>query len=144
MNLTTALWFSCALTVVGAPPTAASALCPRSLIQSGRPRSSWYETSASSAPQELSRLVLMVFRSLDGVPVYGIDAGEDVILHVPAGEHVVAATESLAIDRSMMLDAQPGRRYYVRLQPMVGDGTLPTPVAAPQGEELLTKTTRVE
>jgi hypothetical protein len=27
---------------------------------------------------------------LDGVPLYGIDAGEHVILRVPAGEHVVA------------------------------------------------------
>jgi hypothetical protein len=81
---------------------------------------------------------------LDGVPVYGIDAGEHVILRVPAGEHVVAATHSLAIDRSVMIEAQPGRRYYVRLQPSMGSGMVPTPVAASQGEELLTKTTRVE
>jgi Protein of unknown function (DUF2846) len=81
---------------------------------------------------------------LDGVPLYGIDAGEHVILRVPAGEHVVATSHSLAIDRSIMIDAQAGRRYYLRLQPAMGSGMVPTPVAAAQGQELLAKTTRVE
>jgi hypothetical protein len=30
---------------------------------------------------------------LDGVPLYGIDAGEHVILRVPVGEHVVATSQ---------------------------------------------------
>jgi len=81
---------------------------------------------------------------LDGVPVYGIDAGEHVILRVPPGEHVIATSHSLAIDRSIMIDAQPGRRYYLRLQPSMGSGMVPTPVAASDGEALMAKTTRVE
>jgi hypothetical protein len=64
---------------------------------------------------------------LDGVPLYGIDAGEHVILRVPTGEHVVATSHSLAIDRSIMIDAQAGRRYYLRLQPAMGSGMVPTP-----------------
>jgi hypothetical protein len=82
---------------------------------------------------------------LDGVPVYGIDAGEHVILRVPAGEHLIAASHSLAIDSvNHMIDAQPGRRYYMRLQPTMGSGMVPTPVAAPEGEALMVKTTLVE
>jgi hypothetical protein len=81
--------------------------------------------------------------ALDGVPVYGIDAGEHVILRVPAGEHVIAATHRMAIDRSIMIEAQPGRRYYLRLQPSMGSGMVPTPVAASEGEALMTTTTRI-
>jgi hypothetical protein len=81
---------------------------------------------------------------LDGVPLYGVDAGEHVILRVAPGEHVIAASHSLAIDRSIMIDAQPRRRYYLRLQPSFGSGMVPTPVAASDGEALLATTTRVE
>ena len=137
-SLTTALCFFCALTVegcrthgrVGALPTISDPKLASEIIVI---RDQRFVSAAGT--------ITVV---LDGVPVYGIDAGEHLILRVPAGEHVVAAIESLAIDRSIMLDAQPGRRYYLRLQPMVGDGTVPIPVTAPQGEELLTKTTRVE
>ena len=61
-----------------------------------------------------------------------------------AAEIIVIRDQRLAVHQSMMLDAKPGRRYYVRLQPIVGSGTVPLPVAPPQGEELLTKTARVE
>ena len=135
--LTTALWFFCILTVeacsthgpVGALPTISD---PRQAAE-----------IIVIRDQRVLSAAGIITVGLDGVRVYGIDAGEHVILPVPAGKHVVAASESLAIDRSMMLDAQPGRRYYVRLQPMVGDGTVPILVAAPQGEELLAKTARV-
>lgn len=138
MNLTKALWFSCALIVegcathgrIGALPTIAD---PKRTAEIVVIRDQRFLSAAGT-----------ITVGLDGVPVYGIDAGEHVILPVPAGEHVVAATESLAIDQSMMLDAQPGRRHYVRLQPMVGSGTVPILVAAPQGEELLTRTAHVE
>ena len=137
-SLTTALWFFCALTIegcathgrVGALPTSSDLTQAAEIIVI---RDQRFVSAAGTI-----RIVL------DGVPVYGIDAGEHVILRVPAGEHVVAAIESLAIERSIMLDAQPGWRYYLRLQPIVGSGMLPTPIAAPQAKELLTKTARVE
>jgi len=137
-SLTIALWFFCALTVegcathgrVGALPTSADPTQAAEIIVI---RDQRFVSAAGTI-----RIVL------DGVPVYGIDAGEHVILRVPAGEHVVAAIESLAIEQSIVLDAQPRGRYYLHLQPIVGSGTLPTPVAAPQAEELLTKTARVE
>ena len=137
-RLTAALWFICALTVegcathgrVGALPTISD---PKQAAEIIVIRDQRFLGAAAT--------ITVV---LDGVPVYGIDAGEHVILRVPAGEHVVAATETLAIDRSIILDAQPARRYYLRLQPTTGSGTVPTPVAASQGEELLARTTRVE
>jgi hypothetical protein len=137
-SLTTALWFFCALTVegcathgrVGALPTSSDPTQAAEIIVI---RDQRFVSTAG-----IIRIVL------DGVPVYGIDAGEHVILRVPAGEHVVAAIESLAIKQSIVLDVQPRGRYYLRLQPIVGSGALPTPVAAPQAKELLTMTTRVE
>lgn len=136
-SLTTALWFLSTLTVeacathgrVGAPPTISD---PKQAAEVIVMRDQRFLSAAGT--------ITVV---LDGVPVYGIDAGEHVILPVPAGKHVVTATESLAIDRSTVLDAQPGRRYYLRLQPIVASGTVPILVAAPQGEELLAKTARV-
>ena len=135
--LTTALWVFCALTVEGCSTHGRVGALP-----------------TISDPKQAAEIVVMrdqrflsaagtITVVLDGVPVYGIDAGEHVILRVPAGEHVVAAIEGLAFTRSIMLDAQPGRRYYLRLQPIVASGTVPIPIAAPQGEELLTKTARV-
>jgi hypothetical protein len=134
----TALWFLCALTLAGCAAHGRVGTLP-------------------TLPDPKLAAEIIVIRDhrflgaagtitvvLDGVPVYGIDAGEHVILRVPAGEHVVAASHSLAIDRSIMIDAQAGRRYYVRLQPSMGSGMVPTLVAASQGENLLTKTTRVE
>jgi hypothetical protein len=137
-SLTTALWFFCALAVegcvthgrIGALPTSSDPTQAAKIIEIRKQR---FVSAAGTI-----RIVL------DGVPVYGIDGGEHVILRVPAGEHVVAAIESLAIKQSIVLDVQPKGRYYLRLQPIVGSGTLPTPVAAPQAKELLTMTTRVE
>jgi hypothetical protein len=137
-SLTTALWLFCALTIDGCATHGRVGALP-----------------TISDPQQAAEIIVIrdqrfvsaagtIAVVLDGVPVYGIDAGEHVILRVPAGEHVVAANESLAIERSIKLDAQPGGRYYLRLQPIVGSGTLPTPIAAAQAKELLTKTTRVD
>jgi len=84
---------------------------------------------------------------LDGVPLYGLAVDEHVVLRVPPGDHVVTISRRgpLLNDAGVAVRTEPKRRYYYRLETntLSSDISL-LPVAPSAGEDLMTKTQRVE
>ena len=58
---------------------------------------------------------------LDGAPIYGIAAGEHVVLRVAPGDHVVTISRRgpFLNDAAAAVRAEPRRRYYYRLDERV-------------------------
>jgi hypothetical protein len=84
---------------------------------------------------------------LDDVPLYGIAVDEHVVLRVSPGDHILTISRRgpFLNDAAATVRAEPRRRYYYRLETSTwsSDITL-LPVAPAAGEELMTKTRRVQ
>jgi hypothetical protein len=84
---------------------------------------------------------------LDGVPLYGLAVDEHVVLRVPSGEHIVTISRRgpFLNDAAVAVRTEAKRRYYYRLETSTWSSAVSLlPVAPSAGEDLMTKTQRVE
>jgi hypothetical protein len=81
--------------------------------------------------------------ALDGMPVYGINNNEHVILAVPAGFHLIGVSAGWT-ESSAPLQALARQRYYFRLVTgQSGAGFMLQSISPDFGQALMAKTKRI-